>query len=231
VPRFLGARFVAVIFDCDGVLVDTELLANRCFAAALNRVGLPWSVEETIRRLVGRSMNSCVAIIEGELARKLPADFLQLLQEETFASFRSAPVQPVAGIPRLLDWLDAEDIPYCVASSGEIEKMRLTLGLTGLLPRFEGRLFSAAMVARGKPFPDLFLHAASGIGVEPRSCTVIEDAVPGVEAGVAAGMQVLAYAGAGHADRGALIAAGGQVFESMEEVPLLLAKQGSSLAR
>jgi len=218
---------VAVIFDCDGVLVDTELLANRCFAAALNRIGLPWSVEDTMRRLVGRSMKSCVAIIESETGRPLPADFLSRLQIDTFASFRTAPVQPVAGIIGVLDWLEEKRIAYCVASSGEIEKMRLTLGLTGLLPRFEGRLFSASMVARGKPFPDLFLHAARGIGIEPENCTVIEDAVPGVEAGVAAGMRVFAYAGAAHADRAALVAAGGVAFDTMDDLPRLLGKQGS----
>lgn len=218
---------MAVIFDCDGVLVDTELLANRCFAAALNRIGLPWSVEETMRRLVGRSMKSCVAIIENETRRKLPSDFLARLQADTFESFRTAPVQPVAGIVDVLDWLEEQEIAYCVASSGEIEKMRLTLGLTGLLPRFEGRMFSASMVARGKPFPDLLLHAARGIGVEPSTCAVIEDAVPGVEAGVAAGMRVFAYAGAAYADRAALVAAGGIAFEAMDDLPRLLGNQGS----
>lgn len=222
---------MAVIFDCDGVLVDTELLANRAFAAALNRVGLPWSVEETMRRLVGRSMTSCVAIVESELGRKLPADFLPRLQEETFAAFCAAPVQPVPGVSQVLDWLEARGIPFCVASSGEIDKMRLTLGLTGLLPRFEGRMFSASMVARGKPFPDLFLHAAKGIGVMPQDCTVIEDAVPGVEAGVAAGMQVLAYVGASHADRAELAAAGAVLFEAMDDLPELFQKRGSSLVR
>lgn len=218
---------MAVIFDCDGVLVDTELLANRCFAAALNRIGLRWSVEETMRRLVGRSMKSCVAIIERETGQPLPADFLARLQADTFESFRTAPVQPVAGIVDVLDWLAEQGIAYCVASSGEIEKIRLTLGLTGLLPRFEGRLFSASMVPRGKPFPDLFLHAARGIGVDAGACTVIEDAVPGVEAGVAAGMRVFAYAGAAHADRAALTEAGGVVFETMDDLPRLLGNQGS----
>jgi len=218
---------VAVIFDCDGVLVDTELLANRCFAAALNRIGLHWSVEETMRRLVGRSMKSCVAIIESEIGRKLPVDFLDRLQADTFESFRTASVQSVAGIVGVLDWLEDEKIDYCVASSGEIEKMRLTLGLTSLLPRFEGRMFSASMVARGKPFPDLFLRAAQGIGAEPQTCTVIEDAVPGVEAGIAAGMRVLAYAGAAHADRAGLAEAGGTVFDAMDDLPRLLSNQGS----
>ena len=213
---------MTVIFDCDGVLVDTELLANRCFAAALNRIGLPWSVEDTMRRLVGRSMTSCVAIIERETGRPLPTDFLARLQADTFESFRLAPVQPVPGIFGVLDWLEEQGIDYCVASSGEIEKMRLTLGLAGLLPRFEGRLFSASMVPRGKPFTDLFLHAAAAMGAESADCRVVEDAVPGVQAGTAAGMRVLAYAGAGHADRDGLQAAGGILFDRMDDLPRLL---------
>ena len=213
---------MTVIFDCDGVLVDTELLANRCFAAALNRIGLPWSVDDTMRRLVGRSMTSCVAIIERETGRPLPVDFLSRLQADTFESFRLAPVRPVPGIVGVLDWLEGKGIDYCVASSGEVEKMRLTLGLTGLLPRFEGRMFSASMVPRGKPFPDLFLHAAEEMGVEAAECTIVEDAVPGVQAGTAAGMRVLAFAGAGHADREGLAVAGGILFDRMDDLPRLL---------
>ncbi|MGE0661208.1 MAG: HAD family hydrolase [Reyranellaceae bacterium] len=220
-----------VIFDCDGVLVDSELLANRCFAAALARIGLPWSVEETMRRLVGRSMSSCVAIIEGETGRKLPENFLAELQAETFASFRSTPVQPVAGVGDVLDRLDAHAIAYCVASSGEIEKMRLTLGITGLLGRFDGRMFSAAMVPRGKPFPDLFQHAAREMGADPADCVVIEDAVAGVQAGSAAGMRVLAYAGAAHADHAGLQEAGGVLFERMDDLPRLLGIPASSAER
>ena len=216
-----------VIFDCDGVLVDSELLANRCLAAALNEEGLGWSVEETMRRLVGRSMSSCVAIIERELGRALPDDFLPRLQEETFGVFRAAPVRPVPGIVGVLERLDAQGVPYCVASSGEIEKMRLTLGLTGLLPRFDGRMFSATMAPRGKPFPDLFLLAARAMGADPANCAVVEDAVAGVQAGTAAGMRVLAYAGAAHADRAGLAEAGGVLFDRMDDLPRLLGNPAS----
>lgn len=220
-----------VIFDCDGVLVDSELLANRCLATALNAAGLDWTVEETMRRLVGRSMSSCVAIIEGELGRALPDDFLPRLQEETFGVFRTAPVRPVSGIVDVLDRLEAQSVPYCVASSGELEKMRLTLGITGLLGRFDGRMFSAAMVPRGKPFPDLFQHAAREMGADPADCVVIEDAVAGVQAGSAAGMRVLAYAGAAHADRAGLQEAGGVLFERMDDLPRLLGIPASSAER
>jgi len=113
--------------------------------------------------------------------------------------------------------LDALDLPFCVASSGELEKMRTTLGLTGLLPRFTGRMFSAQQVSRGKPAPDLFLLAAEPSGFAPERCAVVEDSVPGVQAGVAARMTVFGYAG--RSDRAALAAQGAVVFDSMKDLP------------
>ena len=211
-----------VIFDCDGVLVDTEPVSCQTFAAALVPHGLHWSVAETMHRLMGRSLASCIGIVEQELGRKLPDDFAERLQAETFEAFRTLPIAPVAGVPAMLDALKKRGIDFCVASSGAVHKMQLTLGLTGLWPHFEGRVFSASMVPRGKPYPDLFLHAAAGLGVEPRRCVVVEDAIPGVQAGRAAGMRVLAYAGAPYADRAGLEAAGGQPFDRMRDLPLLL---------
>lgn len=217
-----------VIFDCDGVLVDTELPSNRCFAAALNEIGLDWSLEQTMARLVGRSMKSCIEIVERELGRAVPADFVDRLQRRTFETFRREGIAATPGLPGALEALDGAGIPYCVASSGEIEKMRLTLGLSGLLPRFEGHMFSATMVPRGKPFPDLFLHAARSMNVPPAECVVVEDAVPGVMAGRAAGMRVLAYAAAPHADPASLEAAGGILFDDMARLPALLGVAGAA---
>ncbi len=219
---------VLVIFDCDGVLVDTELPSNRCFAAALNEIGLDWSVEQTMARLVGRSMKSCIEIVERALGRAVPDDFVARLQQRTFATFRREGVAATPGLPGALDALGDAGVPYCVASSGEIEKMRLTLGLSGLLPRFEGHMFSATMVPRGKPFPDLFLHAARRMGAAPADCVVVEDAVPGVTAGRAAGMRVLAYAAAPHADRAGLAEAGGVLFDDMARLPALLGVAGAA---
>ncbi|MEO8557943.1 MAG: HAD-IA family hydrolase [Rhodospirillales bacterium] len=211
-----------IIFDCDGVLVDTEPESNRCFAAALNQIGLNWSVDQTIARLVGRSMKSCIEIVEREIGRNVPADFVMRLQQHTFESFRRDGVRTTPGIVAALDALDAARVPYCVASSGEIDKMRLTLGLSGLLPRFERQMFSATMVARGKPFPDLFLHAARSMGAAPADCVVVEDAVPGVTAAGTAGMRALAYAAAPHTDRAGLAASGGALFDDMTRLPALL---------
>ena len=211
-----------IIFDCDGVLVDSEPLANQSFSRALKPHGLDWSVEETMRRLMGRSLKSCVEICEAELGRKLPDDFVERMQAVTYQSFRDAPLQPVAGVKDAVLALQAAGLATCVASSGSPEKMRFTLGLTGLWELFDGRIFSASQVARGKPFPDLFLHAASSMNQQPGESIVIEDSVPGVQAARAAGMRALAYAGAPYANHDALGAAGGFLFSDMKQLPELV---------
>ncbi len=211
-----------VIFDCDGVLVDSEPLSNTVFARALQREGLDWSVEEARRRLMGRSMKACVEIVEGLLARQLPEDFVHKLQGETLQAFRDAPLQPVPGINEAIDQIEAAGIKTCIASSGGFDKMEVSLGVTGLLARFEGRIFSATEVKRGKPFPDLFLHAAISMNEQPFDCVVIEDSVPGVQAARAAGMRALGYVGAPHTDRDAMGAAGAFLFKDMRQLPDLV---------
>jgi HAD superfamily hydrolase (TIGR01509 family) len=213
---------VLVIFDCDGVLVDSEPLANKSFSAALKPHGLDWTVEETMRRLMGRSLKSCVEICEAELGRKLPDDFVERMQEVTYRSFREAPLQPVPGVKDAVVALLEAGIATCVASSGSPEKMEFTLGLTGLWELFEGRIFSASQVSRGKPFPDLFLHAAIAMNEQPFDSIVVEDSVPGIQAARSAGMRALAYAGAPYADRENLVRAGGTPFEDMEQLPGLV---------
>ncbi len=205
-----------VIFDCDGVLVDSEPIANRVLAAALNEIGLGHDAAATERATRGLSMASVVDWAEAELGRALPDDFLGAVQARTFAAFRAG----LDAVPGVAAALERIRLPVCVASSGEVEKVELTLGLTGLLPRFEGRIFSATQVPRGKPHPDLFLHAARTLGAPPPACAVVEDSLPGVEAGRAAGMTVLAYAQEPEAGR--LAAAGARVFADMAELPALL---------
>ena len=210
-----------VIFDCDGVLVDSEPLANTCFARALQREGLDWNVEDTMRRLMGRSMKSCVEIVEGELGRALPADFVDRLQADTMQAFRDAPLRAVPGVVEAIDAIEAAGIATCVASSGGLDKMGVTLGITGLWSRFDGRIFSSTQVPRGKPFPDLFLHAAIEMNEQPFDSVVVEDSLPGIQAARAAGMRALAYVGAPYSDAEALRAAGGRTFESMSSLPML----------
>ena len=212
-----------VIFDCDGVLVDSDPIANTCFARALRREGLDWSVEETMRRLMGRSMKSCVEIVEGLLGRQLPPDFIDRLQADTLQAFHEAPLHAVAGVAAAIDAIEAAGAATCVASSGGLDKMRVTLGITGLWQRFEGRIFSSSEVPRGKPFPDLFLHAALRLKQQPFDCTVVEDSLPGIQAARAAGMRAMAYVGAPHTDRAALQAAGGHPFDAMAKLPALVA--------
>ena len=211
-----------VIFDCDGVLVDSEPLANVSFSRALKAVGLDWSVEETMRRLMGRSLKSCLEICEAELGAKLPDDFLERMQAITYQSFRDAPLQPVAGVREAIVVLQEAGLDTCVASSGSPEKMRFTLGLTGLWDLFDGRIYSASQVPRGKPFPDLFLHAAIKMDVQPFDGVVVEDSVPGIQAARSAGMRALAYAGEPYADPAALKQAGGEVFDAMQRLPGLV---------
>ncbi|MBY0324362.1 MAG: HAD family phosphatase [Reyranella sp.] len=211
-----------VIFDCDGVLVDSEPLACASFSRAIKAEGLDWSVEETMRRVMGLSLKTSLEICEAELGRKLPGDFLEKMQAVTYQTFRDAPLQPVAGVKDAVSALQAAGIDTCVASSGAPEKMRFTLGLTGLWDLFDGRIFSASQVPRGKPFPDLFLHAAISMNVQPFDCVVVEDSLPGVQAARAAGMKALAYAGEPYANRDALQKAGGRVFDDMKQLPDLV---------
>lgn len=211
--------FDLVIFDCDGVLVDTEPVATRVLVAMLAEVGIVMSEAECLRTFVGRSAAGSLAIIEERLGRPVPVGFHDDWHALLFGEFRRG-VQPIAGVVAALD---AITLPTCVASSGSHERMRLTLGASGLLSRFEGRLFSATEVARGKPFPDVFLHAARVMSATPARSAVVEDSPAGVAAGVTAGMTVFAYTGRAHSDPDELARAGAVPFARMLELPALLA--------
>lgn len=206
----------SVIFDCDGVLVDTELVANSVLAGLISEMGVPTTLEDAMSTYMGRSWASCLEIVEGKLGAPAPDDF----RERYLAGVLTAWKQELLPVPGVVDALNAISLPMCVASSGEHERIRLTLELAGLLDRFEGKLFSATEVVQGKPAPDLFLHAAARMGFEPAGTVVVEDTVPGVQAGLAAGMRVLAFARFVAADE--LTAAGGEVFDDMSDLPGLL---------
>ena len=171
-----------VIFDCDGVLVDSERLAVRVEAAVLAELGWPLSQAEVIERFMGRSQAFMAQAILDRLGDRLPGDWQDRLDRRYRAAF-DAELAPVDGVVEALDRIAT---PTCVASGGSHEMLRHTLGLTGLYDRFEGRIFSASEVAEGKPAPDLFLHAAARLGAEPAACAVVEDSRYGVEAARAA---------------------------------------------
>ncbi|MGK7889495.1 MAG: HAD family hydrolase [Leptolyngbyaceae cyanobacterium] len=213
--------FELVIFDCDGVLVDSEQITNRVFCKMLNDLGLEVTLEDMFERFVGHSTAQCIEILTELLGAPPPEDFVPTLRHR-IAEALEAGVEPVAGVVGVLDRLT---IPYCVASSGEPAKMRLTLGKTGLLSRFEGKIFSVAEVNNPKPAPDVFLHAAAQMGVDPKACAVIEDTPTGVKAGVAAGMYVYGVAACTPEHR--LKTAGAhEIFSNMEILPQLFAEHG-----
>ncbi len=209
-----------VIFDCDGVLVDTERLTVDVEARVLTELGWPHTAAEVVARWMGRSSAAQLAELEAALGAENTRLFDERTTRELHATFERE-LTAVEGVVPLLDHLDQQGVATCVASSGTHERMRLTLGITGLAERFEGRIFSATEVEHGKPAPDLFLHAAAAMGATPSECVVVEDSVYGVRAGVAAGMTVHGFAG-GLTDAEALTAAGATTFDRMTDlVPVL----------
>lgn len=211
-----------VIFDCDGVLVDTEAPANQLLAELLTEAGWPTTAEQSRERFTGTSMNLIQQRAEAEIGRSLGPGWADWVRERTIERF-GANLDAIDGIEAVLDRLDAVGQRYCVASSGSHEKMHHTLGVTGLLPRLRDRLNSAVDVGRGKPFPDLFLYAARRHGADPARCIVIEDSPPGVQAAHAAGMPVFAYLGDPHGHHDTVLALQPQRhFNDMRELPGLL---------
>jgi len=208
-----------VIFDCDGVLVDSESIANRIMAEAITATGIAMTYEECRARFVGGTLQRVIDTVEAWRGKPLPPGWREDFEARRNEAFRSE-LKPVRGVAGVLEAVRASGTPFCVASSGSPDKMKLTLGLTGLQGYFDGRVFSATMVARGKPAPDLFLYAAERMGRPPADCTVVEDSLMGVTAGVAAGMRVLAYTV--ESDAEALEAAGGLPFDDMAALPGLL---------
>ena len=205
-----------VIFDCDGVLVDSETLGNRVIADTVRELGVPMTFEESIRLFRGLKMSEVVRAIEDLLGRRLPESFVPELRARMAMLFRSE-LRAVDGVEAAIEALR---MPYCVASNAPMDKIRLTLGVTGLLPRFEDRIFSAYDIGVWKPDPGLYLHAAKTMAAAPETCLVVEDSVPGVRAAVAAGMRVLGFAPAGE---GAELAEyGAELFSSMAELNRLL---------
>jgi HAD superfamily hydrolase (TIGR01509 family) len=213
-----------VVFDCDGVLVDTERLTVGVEARVLTELGWTHTAEDVVARWMGRSS----AVQLAELEARLGAEHTRLFDERTTRELHEVfdrELTAVEGVETVLDHLERHGVPTCVASSGTHERMRRTLGLTGLAHRFDGRVFSATEVQHGKPAPDLFLHAAAAMGVPPSRCVVVEDSVYGVRAGVAAGMTVYGFAG-GLTAADALAAAGAVTFDRMTDLRDVLVPTG-----
>lgn len=214
-------RYDLVIFDNDGVLVDSESLSNTILAGYLTELGHPTSYEESIRDYMGSAMHRIHELVLERTGRRLPEDFDEVFHGRVFEAFERE-LLPVAGVTEVLEKLDADGVPYCVGSSGSHERISVGHRKTGLERWFPaGRVFSAQDVGRGKPAPDLFLHAAREMGVAPERCAVVEDSPLGVQAAVAAGMDVYGFTAMTSAEK--LTEAGSTVlFGQMAELPELL---------
>jgi HAD superfamily hydrolase (TIGR01509 family) len=210
-------RFDLIIFDCDGVVVDSERIVHEVFRAFMNRVGVDLTSAQMHERFLGRTLADCLRIVAQLTGRPVPQSAVDFYRSERDRVLREQ-VQPVEGIRAVLEQLQT---PYCIASSGDHSKMRTTLGATQLLPLFADRIYSATQVAQGKPAPDVFLFAAAQMGMAPERTAVIEDSVNGVIAAHAAGMTTYGFAGLMPAAQ--LVAAGADfTFAHMSELlPLL----------
>jgi HAD superfamily hydrolase (TIGR01509 family) len=209
-----------VIFDCDGVLVDSEVISNDVLARSLTTEGLPTTLAEARHDYQGLLLADVISRAQAKLGRSLPEDWLERFERDRTEVFHRE-LQPVPGAAEAVQRISAAGVAVCVASQGKIEKTKLTLSLTGLRHLFPGAaLFSAYSVPRGKPHPDLFLHAAAVMEAKPARCAVVEDTASGVTAAVAAGMRALGYVA--DSDEVALRRAGAEVLRSLEELPALL---------
>lgn len=211
-----------VIFDCDGVLVDSEPILNRVFAETLTEAGFQITYEQVTQQFMGKSLATCLAIIEETYGRPLPPHFIERCKEREFAAFQQE-LRPVSGIAEALEQIS---LPKCVASNSSHRHIQVVLTLTGLLHQFDGKLYSAHDVEHPKPFPDVYLYAAQQMNTDPSRCVVVEDSVPGVHAASAAGMTVFGYAQ--RSDRTALLAAGATfILDDMQNFPSMINAEGS----
>jgi HAD superfamily hydrolase (TIGR01509 family) len=215
-----------IIFDCDGVLVDSEVISCRAHAETLTRHGYPITAEQVLERFLGVSDREARQTIEREMGRELPDDFEAQMKQAALQRYTGE----LGAIPNIGEAIDAIRLPKCVASSGTPEKIHHGLTCAGLYDQLAPHIFSATQVSRGKPAPDLFLFAAEQMKAQPARCLVIEDSVPGVTGGCAAGMTLLGFHGGSHCPPGhaeMLRAAGATfTFDDMRMLPDLIARTG-----
>ena len=184
-----------LIFDCDGVLVDSELLANAALAGLMSDLGHPMTTDEAVRIFTGLQLNDVLALAEALLSFPIPADLGAAAGQRLLEEFR----RELKSVKGVRDVLSSLPYPRCVASSSTRERLQLSLEVTGLAELFGDRVFSAEQVERGKPAPDLYLFAARAVGARAVDCIVIEDSTLGIRAAVAAGMGTIGFVGASHA--------------------------------
>lgn len=205
-----------IIFDCDGVLVDTEEIGNGILLSMAAEHGFKMKIEEAYSNFNGHNLKDCFRYIENKIGKKLPETFESEYRERTFEAFKTQ-VKPMDGV---MNFIKKLKIPYCVASSGPVDKIRLNLEVAGLLDKFEGKIFSSYQINSWKPEPGIFLHAAKKMGFEVQDCIVIEDSKAGVKSGITGGFKVYGFAnGFNNND---LKEEGAILFNSYEELSSLL---------
>ncbi|WP_433764122.1 HAD family hydrolase [Flavobacterium ginsenosidimutans] len=201
-----------IIFDCDGVLVDTEKIGNGILLAMAQEHGFEMELEDAYRHFNGRNLKDCFRHIEEAIDQKLPENFETEYREKSFEAFKTQ-VKPMKGV---IDFIEKLTISYCVASSGPVEKIRLNLEVAGLLDRFEDKIFSSYQIGSWKPEPGIFLHAAKEMGFEVKDCIVLEDSKAGVKSGISGGFKVYGFANGFNNDD--LKEEGAELFSSYEEL-------------
>ena len=226
--QILNVNVDLIIFDCDGVLVDSEVISCRAHAETLTRHGYPITAEQVLERFLGVSDREARQTIETELGRKLPGDFESQMKQAALQRY----ADDLRTIPYVGEAIAAIGLPKCVASSGTPEKIRHGLTCAGLYDLLAPNIFSASQVERGKPAPDLFLFAAAQMQASPARCLVIEDSIPGITGALAAGMTVLGFHGGSHCRPGyadTLHAAGAiKTFDDMRQLPDLIGQVEAS---
>ncbi|PIF70924.1 HAD family phosphatase [Flavobacterium sp. 2] len=205
-----------IIFDCDGVLVDTEKIGNGVLLEMAAEHGFEMKIEDAYRNFNGRKLKDCFKYIEETIAKKLPETFETEFRQRSFSAFKTQ-VKPMEGIVSFIEKLT---IPYCVASSGPVEKICLNLKVAGLLDKFENKIFSSYQIGSWKPEPGIFLHAAKEMGFDVKDCIVVEDSVAGVRAGIDGGFKVYGFAN-GYNDSD-LEKEGAVLFRSYDELASIL---------
>ncbi len=210
------SKYKCIIFDCDGVLIDSESIAIGVLVNMANALGANLDFKESLIALKGKSLNSCMALISDLIEKPLPEDFEKDYRTNTFETFKKE-IQPIKGIKEVLENIN---LPFCVASSGPENKIRLNLEVTGLLPHFGDKIFSCYAIQKWKPEPDVFLWAAETMGYQPEDCLVIEDSVSGVKAARAGGFDVFGYTE--HDYKNELQALATKTFSNMEELLSIL---------
>ena len=215
----LNSKYKLIIFDCDGVLVDSEPLSNRIFTDKINGLGLNLSYEESEKLFTGRSDKDCLDIVSGKLGYPVPIEFMSDFNKEVLVTIETQ-LTAVKHVEKVLKSLCDSSIPICVGSNAPVDKVRKSLNVTNLLSFFKDNIFTVQDVKHGKPYPDIYLYAAEKMGIDPEYCAVIEDSVYGVRAGIAAGMTVYGYCE--RSGKKSIKKEGAIVFDNMQKLIELL---------